>query len=82
MLDAAGSRAVDVLGGYMVGTAAISAFGAASQWLIMVLLGLPLALPLAILALFAGFIPYIGGFIATSLAFLVAVSTGTRPTSS
>jgi predicted PurR-regulated permease PerM len=76
LLDAAGGRAVDVLGGYMVGTAAISAFGAASQWLIMVLLGLPLAVPLAILALFAGFIPYIGGFIATGLAFLVAVSTG------
>jgi predicted PurR-regulated permease PerM len=76
VLDAAGTRAVDVLGGYMLGTAAISAFGAASQWVIMVLLGLPLALPLAILALFAGFVPYVGGFVATSLAFLVAVSTG------
>jgi putative heme transporter len=76
LLDAAGTRAVDVLGGYMLGTAAISAFGAASQWVIMVLLGLPFALPLAILALFAGFIPYVGGFIATFLAFLVAVSTG------
>jgi predicted PurR-regulated permease PerM len=76
LLDAAGARAVDVLGGYMVGTAAISAFGAASQWLIMALLGLPLALELAVLALFAGFIPYIGGFIATGLAFLVAVAVG------
>ena len=76
LLDAAGGRAVDVLGGYMVGTAAISAFGAASQWLIMVLLGLPLAFPLAVLALFAGFIPYVGGFIATGLAFLVAVAVG------
>ncbi len=76
LLDAAGTRAVDVLGGYMVGTAAISAFGAASQWVIMVLLGLPFALPLAILALFAGFIPYVGGFIATGLAFLVAVAVG------
>ena len=76
LLDAAGGRAVDVLGGYMIGTAAISAFGAASQWVIMVLLGLPLAFPLAVLALFAGFIPYVGGFIATGLAFLVAVSTG------
>jgi predicted PurR-regulated permease PerM len=77
-LDAAGVRAVDVLGGYMLGTAAISAFGAASQLLIMVLLGLPLAVPLAVLALFAGFIPYVGGFIATFLAFLVAVSTGSQ----
>ena len=76
LLDTAGTRAVDVLGGYMLGTAAISAFGAASQWVIMVLLGLPYALPLAVLALFAGFIPYVGGFIATALAFLVAVSVG------
>ncbi len=76
LLDTAGTRAVDVLGGYMVGTAAISAFGAASQWVIMVLLGLPLAFPLAVLALFAGFIPYIGGFIATFLAFLVAIAVG------
>jgi predicted PurR-regulated permease PerM len=80
VLDAAGDRAVDVLGGYMVGTAAISAFGAASQWVIMVLLGLPFALPLAVLALFAGFIPYIGGFIATFLAFLVAVAVGDSTT--
>jgi putative heme transporter len=42
----------------------------------MVVLGLPFALPLAVLALFAGFIPYVGGFIATTLAFFVAVSTG------
>ena len=76
ILDSAASRSVDVLGGYMLGTAAISAFGAASQWVIMVLLGLPFALPLAVLGLFAGFIPYVGGFIATSLAFLVAVAVG------
>ena len=80
LLDAAGTRAVDVLGGYMLGTAAISAFGAASQWVIMILLGLPLALPLAILALFAGFIPYVGGFVATSLAFFVAVAVGDSTT--
>ncbi len=75
-LDAAGTRAADVLGGYMLGTAAISLFGAVSQWVIMVILGLPFALPLAILAVFAGFIPYIGGFITTGLAFLVAVAVG------
>jgi predicted PurR-regulated permease PerM len=75
-LDAAGSRAVDVLGGYMLGTAAISLFGAVTQWLIMVILGLPFALPLAVLAVFTGFIPYIGGFISTGLAFLVALAVG------
>jgi putative heme transporter len=73
---AAGSRAIEVLGGYMLGTAAISGIGAASQWLIMVLLGLPLALPLGILSFFAGFIPYVGSFIGTALAFLVTIQVG------
>jgi len=75
-LDAAGDRAVGVLGGYMVGTAVISAVAAGSQWLIMTILGLPLALPLAVFAFFLGFIPYIGGFISTAVAFLVAVAVG------
>jgi putative heme transporter len=75
-VDAAGRRAFDVLGGYMVGTGAISIFGAATQFLIMVILGIPFALPLAILAVFGGFIPYIGSFVTTALAFLVTVATG------
>jgi len=75
-IEAAGQRAFGVLGGYMVGTGAISIFGAATQFLIMVLLGLPYALPLAVLAVFGGFIPYIGSLITTGLAFLVTVATG------
>jgi predicted PurR-regulated permease PerM len=76
-VEAAGSRAFDVLGGYMIGTGAISLFGAATQFLIMTVLGIPYALPLAILAFFGGFIPYIGSLITTGLAFLVTVATGT-----
>ncbi len=75
-IAAAGSRAFDVLGGYMLGTGAISIFGAATQFLIMVILGIPFALPLAVLAVFGGFIPYIGSLITTALAFLVTVATG------
>ena len=75
-VQAAGSRAFDVLGGYMLGTGAISLFGAATQFLIMTILGIPLALPLAILSFFGGFIPYIGSIITTGLAFLVTVATG------
>jgi predicted PurR-regulated permease PerM len=66
-LDRAGDRAVGVLSGYMVGTALISLFGAVTSWLIMFLLGLPLALPIAVLTFFGGFIPYIGSFITTAL---------------
>jgi putative heme transporter len=75
-LDDAAERAVGVLGGYMFGTAIVSGFGAITQWALMTLLGLPLALPLAVLSFFACFIPYIGGFVTTGLAFLVALSTG------
>jgi len=75
-VDDAANRALGVLSGYMVGTGAVSLFGAVTQYIIMVVLGLPLALPLAVLAFFGGFIPYIGSFIVTGLAFLVAVAVG------
>jgi predicted PurR-regulated permease PerM len=76
-VDAAGNRAAGVLGGYMIATAVISAFGAATQFAVMALLGIPLALPLAVLSFFGGFIPYIGSFITTGIAFLVTVAVGT-----
>jgi len=75
-VDQAGSRAVGVLGGYMGGTAAISAFGALTQLAIMAILGIPLALPLAVLSFFGGFIPYIGSFVTTGIALLVTVALG------
>ena len=75
-VDAAGHRAAEVLAGYMFGTAAISLVGATSQLVIMVVLGLPLALPIFVLSFFLCFIPYIGGFISTGLALLIAVAVG------
>ena len=76
-VDAAGTRAAGVLGGYMIATGVISAFGAATQFAVMAVLGIPLALPLAVLSFFGGFIPYIGSFITTGIAFLVTVAVGT-----
>jgi putative heme transporter len=70
-------RATEILGGYMLGTAAISAVGAISQLVIMLALGLPFAVPIAVLSFIACFIPYIGGFVTTGLAFLIAVAFGT-----
>lgn len=75
-VDAVGTQAVRVLGGYMVGTAAISAFGAVTAWLIMVLLGLPLALGIGLFTFFSGFIPYVGSFASTGLSTLIAVAAG------
>jgi predicted PurR-regulated permease PerM len=76
-LDTVGTRAVDVLGGYMVGTALIALFGAATGALIMVILGLPLAVPIGILTFFGGFIPYVGSAVTTGLSVLVALAVGT-----
>ncbi|MGZ6272501.1 MAG: AI-2E family transporter, partial [Candidatus Limnocylindrales bacterium] len=76
-VDDAGARSVSVLGGYMVGTGAISAVGALSQFAVMAILGIPLALPLAVLSFFGGYIPYIGSILTTGLAFLVTVAVGT-----
>ncbi|HEY6571563.1 MAG TPA: AI-2E family transporter [Candidatus Limnocylindrales bacterium] len=75
-VNAAATRAFDVLGGYMIGTGAISFVGAASQFVIMVVLGLPLALPVFVLSFILCFIPYIGGFISTGIAFLITISVG------
>jgi predicted PurR-regulated permease PerM len=66
----------DILSGYMVGTGAISLFAGVTAWLMMTLLGLPLALPIGVLTFFLSFIPYIGDLVATVLAFLVAVAVG------
>jgi predicted PurR-regulated permease PerM len=72
----AGERGANLMASYMLGTAAISGFGAATTWLILVLLGIPLAFPIAVIGFFAGFIPYIGSFISTGLATLVTVAFG------
>ncbi len=72
----AGHRAIDVLAGYMVGTAGISAFGGVTSGLIMVVLGLPLAVPIAVIGFFAGFIPYLGSFVTTAMALMVTVTFG------
>jgi putative heme transporter len=76
LLGEAGHRSGEILNGYMIGTGAIALFAAATQWLIMVLLGLPLALPIGVLTFFGNFIPYIGGAVTTFLGFLVAVAVG------
>lgn len=75
-LEEVARRSSRVLGGYMIGTGVVSVVGAAAQFALMTILGLPLAWPLAVLSFLGGYIPYIGPFITTSLAFLVTVATG------
>ena len=67
-ITVAGDRAVTMLGGYMIATGVLGMFNAVTGYIIMVLLGLPLALPVAVLSFFGGFIPYIGQFITSRSA--------------
>lgn len=70
-----GGRAVDVLGGYVTGTAIVAAVDAvligAALWILQV----PLALPLAIIVFVGAFIPIVGATVAGIVAALVALVT-------
>jgi predicted PurR-regulated permease PerM len=77
-VGSAGRRAIEVLGGYMVGTGLISLVGAASQLVIMLVLGIPFAFAVFVLSFVLCFIPYIGGFISTGIAFLLTVAFGSQ----
>ena len=70
-----GRIALERVGGYLRGTAIMSATDAVSDALFLTLLGVPLAGPLAVLVFLGGFIPYIGGFITTTIMLLVTIST-------
>jgi predicted PurR-regulated permease PerM len=72
-----GVRAVEMLGGYVRGTSAVAAIDAVVIGGALVFLGVPLALPLAVLTFIGGFIPLVGATAAGALAMLVAlVSNG------
>jgi putative heme transporter len=74
--DEAASKAVGVLGGYVIATGVVSVFGAFTQFVLMVILGVPLALPVFVLSVFSGYIPYIGSMLTTLLALVLTVTTG------
>lgn len=72
-----GIRTMEVLGGYVRGTALVAAVDAVCIGGALVLLQVPLALPLAVLTFVGGFIPLVGATAAGALAVLVAlVSNG------
>ncbi len=75
-VDIAAHDSVTKLGGYMIATGSLGLFNAVTGYVIMMLLGLPLALPVAVLSFFGGFIPYIGQFITSLIGFLIAFAFG------
>ncbi|MCO1340053.1 AI-2E family transporter [Kocuria polaris] len=70
---ASGSEATDTFGGYIRGTAIVAAVDALGIGIALLLLGVPLALPLAVIVFLASFIPMVGATIAGILATLVAL---------
>ena len=68
-------NALERVGGYLRGTAILSAARAAPYAVFMWALGVPHIVPLVVVVLLGGFIPYIGPFIAMAAIILVALGT-------
>ena len=74
-LDPVLRRSWATLGSFVQGQALVGLADAVLIGLGLVLLDVPLALPLAVLTFFGGFIPIVGAFVAGALAVLVALVT-------
>lgn len=75
--DTAAGRAAGVLGGYVRGTAVVATVDAVVIGVGLLVVGVPLALPLAVAVFLGAFVPLVGATLAGSLAALVAlVSNG------
>ncbi|MFC0004960.1 AI-2E family transporter [Micromonospora siamensis] len=70
----AGRAGWRTLGAYSRGTMIIAAIDAIGIGLALVLLGVPLALPLALITFLGGFVPIIGATVAGAVAVLVALA--------
>ncbi|MFP5315141.1 MAG: AI-2E family transporter [Actinomycetes bacterium] len=68
-----GFRSLEVLGGYVRGTAIIALVDSLFIGLALFILGVPLALPLAVIVFVGAFVPLVGATVAGALAALVAL---------
>jgi predicted PurR-regulated permease PerM len=71
-----GTRVYTALAGYVRGIAMVGVVDALLIAIALVLIGVPLVVPLAIVTFFAAFVPLIGAFVAGLLAVLVALVSG------
>jgi predicted PurR-regulated permease PerM len=69
----AADRSVAVLGGYVRGTALVAASNGLIVGIALTIMGVPLALPLAVFVFIGGFIPIVGSTAAGTLAVAVAL---------
>jgi predicted PurR-regulated permease PerM len=70
-----GDRSVGVLGGYVRGTTLVAVVDAVLIGLGLLLLGVPLALPLAVVVFLGAFIPLAGATVAGAVAAVIALVT-------
>jgi len=70
----AGEAGWDTVGRYVRGTLIVAAIDAVGIGVALVIIGVPLALPLALLVFVGGFIPYVGSTVTGSVAVLVALA--------
>jgi predicted PurR-regulated permease PerM len=74
-VDELGHRAWGTLGGYLRGVAVVALVDAVLIGLVLLVVGVPLVLPLAVLTFFGAFFPLVGAAIAGAVAALVALVT-------
>jgi putative heme transporter len=78
--DVAGRRSLAALVSYVRATIAVATVDAVGAGIGLVILGVPLAIPLAALVFLGAFVPIIGGVVAGGIAVLIAlVSNGPIP---
>lgn len=75
-VSAAGARAWSALSGYVRGTALVALIDAIGIGIGLLVIGVPLVLPLALLVFFGAFLPVVGAFVAGLIALLVALAAG------
>jgi predicted PurR-regulated permease PerM len=75
-VDAAGRAAWTTVGGYVRGLTIVALFDAVAIGAGLLLLGVPLALTLAVLQFLASYVPTIGAFVAGLIAVVVAYGSG------
>ena len=73
---AVGNRAWTTAGGYLKGTAVVGLVDASIIGIGLVIIGVPLVLPLAVLTFFGAFFPLVGATVAGAIAAVVALVDG------
>lgn len=70
----AGAATWDTLTRYIRGTMAVAAIDAVGIGIALALIGVPFALPLALLVFVGGFVPYVGSTVSGSVAVVIALT--------